>query len=525
MTAPMPSGFPTDYRDASYQPKIDPAILEEVRGAPQSLIDKLRHKARRDRYFLSKGVLGYTDVNPFTHGPLCRAIESREKKRRMFLMPRGHLKTTLCTITDAVAEGLTDPEECRMLILNEIEGNAEGFLSEIKAHFQTNELLALLFPELIPKRFGGPGSMWSSGRACLPRNTAYKEWTWTAAGVGRALAGNHFNRIKCDDLIGFEASRSPAAMRYAVAFAKAMEPLLINMDEDLIDFVGTRWGLQDLYREMLKTYGEDMAYFAREDIEDGQPIFPAKFSLKKLERLSVIDPVLYYAQYKNNPIADGVKDFNIDKVQPFDIDRNGNIVYRDFEGRLQRWTRDQLDIVMACDPNSGELTAPDFPGIIVAALSPREQVFVLESWSKRVQPDKFVDRIFEMWQHWQPRVLGIEKAGQQTTAFYFKKKTKELKVYINQQDLRPGNRNKAERIRKAVQPIINTERLYMRKYQSILQHQIRFHPDIENDDELDCLAYTTELFRAPLTSREAHEEEEAAERILSARNPVTGYGR
>lgn len=516
--------FTQDYR-APYTPQPDQDLIQEIKNAPESLREKLRHKSRHDRYFLAKGVLGYKDVNPFTHGPLCRAIEDTSLKRRMFLMPRGHLKTTLCTITDAVGDALTDPNECRILIINEIEENAAGFLAEIKTHFETNEVLQSLFPELIPQRFGGPGSRWSSYKACIPRSTSYKEWTWTAAGVGKALASNHYTKIKCDDLIGFESKESPANMRYAIAFAKAMEPLLINMDENFIDFVGTRWGMHDLYREMLNTYGSDMSYFAREDIENGEPIFPAKFSLKKLNRLSLIDPVLYYAQFKNNPIADGVKDFNATKIRRFDIDQSGNVVYRDTEGRLQRWTREQLDVVMTVDPNSGELTAPDMPAIIVAAISPKDEIFVLETWSRRVQPDAFVDRIYDMWQHWQPRVLGIEKAGQQSTLFYFKKKAKELRVYINVAELKPRNRNKAERIRKAIQPVLNTDRLFLRKDQNTLLHQLRFHPDIERDDELDALAYSTELFRAPLTSREIQDEEDMAERVLASRSKVTGYGR
>ena len=520
----LPEGFETSFR-APYATQPDQELLEELRAAPSSLIDKVKLRAKKDRYFLAKGILGYADVNPFTHGPLCRALEDRSRSRRMFLMPRGHLKTTLATITDSVGAALENPEECRILIVNEIEDNAIGFLSEIKAHFETNEILHLLFPELIPERFGGPGSRWSTARACLPRRTAYKEWTWTAAGVGKALAGNHFNRIKCDDLIGFESRESPANMRYAIAFAKTLEPLLINMDEDLIDFVGTRWSIHDLYREMLNIYGDDMAYFAREDIEDGQPIFPAKFSLKKLHRLSLIDPVLYYAQFKNNPIADGVKDFNSDKVRFFDFDAQGNIVYRDENGYLQRWGREQLDVVMTCDPNSGELTAKDFPAIVVSATSPKDQVFVFEAWSRRVQPDAYVEQIFDMWVKWNPRVLGIEKAGQQSTLFYFKKLQKERKVYINVVPLTPKNRNKPERIRKVIQPILNTNRLFLRKAQEVLQHQIRFHPDLENDDELDALAYGADLWTSPMTARELAEADELEERVLSSRNPITGYGR
>lgn len=555
LTKPL---VPASHREP-YTPAPDPELMEEVNGMSSQMREGLRKRARYDRFFLARGILGYEDVNPYTHGALCRALEERDKRRRMFLMHRGSLKTTVATVTDCVGDALADPDHCRIAIINEIEDNAVGFLNEIKAHFEQNELLRSLFPELLPDRFSGPGSKWSSNHACLRRSTSYKEWTWQAAGVGKALASRHFTKIKCDDLIGFEARESPAAMRYAVSFAKALEPQLIDMDEDFIDFVGTRWSIVDLYKEMLRAYGSDMAYFAREDIEvvpelpiallkdagfdriigskqklsdaevlekigTRQPIFPKKFSLDRLARLATIDPVLYYAQFKNNPVTDGVKDFNVSKINYFMFDNRGNIVWRDNRGMLRRWSREQLDIVITADPNSGSLTAKDFPAIIVSAQSPNDQIFVLEVWSKRVEPDAFVDKIYELWQRWQPRVLGIEKAGQQNTLFYFKKKARELRTYINVIELTPKNRDKAGRIRKALQPIVNEGRLFMRRDQTKLHHQFQFFPDTDNDDEIDCLSYGADgVWRTPVSQKDMDEEEEAAQTVLKRRSARTGY--
>jgi hypothetical protein len=236
---------------------------------------------------------------------------------------------------------------------------------------------------------------------------------------------------------------------------------------------------------------------------------------------------LYYAQYKNNPIADGIKDFNAEVIQEFQFDRQGSVVYRDPEtGILCRWARAQLDIVMCADPNGGGLTADDLPAIVVAAFSPEDQLFVFETWSRRVQPDTFVEMIFEVWQRWMPRVCGIEKAGQQTTTFYFKKLTRDLGVHVSVMDNKPANRSKPERIRKGLQPIVNQSRLFLLKgQQSTLRHQIRFHPDLDNDDELDALEYTTEIAIRPSTKKEQEDEEEAVKKVLAHRNPYTGYGR
>lgn len=555
----MNKEFPVSYR-APYQPGPDPELMEEVRGMSSTQLEGLRRRAQVDRYFLARGVLGYRDVNPYTHGPMCRFIEDRSKNRRMGLAPRGHLKSTLWTVTDSIGLSLEDPDETRILIINEIEDNSVGFLAEIKAHWESGELLRALFPEIVPERTGGPGSRWSGSKACVNRKTNYKEWTYNAIGLGGAVTSRHFTHIKCDDLIGLEARQSPAEMNRAITYAKSLEPLLVDMDADFIDFIGTRWSLVDLYRKMLDAYGDDMMYFAREDIEQVpdlpfsmlrdagfgwngkgkpelsdaeilakigtmQPIFPKKFSLHRLQTLSVIEPELYYAQYKNSPIAAGIRDFDATKLNWFDLDDEDGVVYRDQQtGSLRRWNREQLDVVMTCDPNSGELTAPDLPAIVVSAQSPRDQVFVLESWARRVQPDAYVDKIFDLWKRWKPRILGIEKAGQQTTAFYFKKKAKELDVYINVEPLLHRNRQKEERIRKALQPIVNLRRMYVRKEQTTLRRQFEFFPNLENDDEVDALAYGTELWRTPLTQAELDEEEEVANVVMRRRSRLTGYG-
>jgi len=532
--------------------------MEEVRGFNTTQREELRRRAKTDRYFLARGVLGYRDVNPYTHGPMCRFIEDKTQNRRMGLAPRGHLKSTLWTVTDGIGLALENPDEARILLLNEIEENSVGFLSEIKGHWENGDLLRELFPELVPPRTSGAGSRWSATKACLPRSTNYKEWTYTAIGLGGAVTSRHYTHIKCDDIIGLDARYSPAAMKYAIAYAKTLEPLLVDMDTDFIDFVGTRWTLLDVYHEMLVAYLPDMSYWSREDIEEVpaldlatlreagfgyagrnkpllsdeevlakigtlQPIFPRKFSLKRLNQLAIIDPELYYAQFKNSPISAGIRDFDATKLRWFDFDEVGNVVYKDENNNLRRWTREQLDVVMTVDPNSGQLTSPDFPAILVAAQSPKDQVFVFETQARRMQPDAFVDSIFDMWQRWQPRVLGIEKAGQQTTAFYFKKKSKELGVYINQVDVKPGNRVKEVKIRRAVQPLINKGQLFVRKHQGTLRRQVEFFPHCENDDEIECLAYATELFRTPRSQREVDEEEEAVQTVMRRRSATTGY--
>lgn len=485
----------------------------------------LRDCARNDLYILCKGILGYQDVNVDTHGAFCRFMQGNEKKRRLGLMPRGHLKSTIATIGDSVRLGLKNPEEARILIAGETATNAEKFLSEIKQHFEKGRLLRKLFPELIPTRFAGPGVQWSTSFATLVRSTPYREATWSAIGVGGAIVGGHFNRIKCDDLIGLEAFKSPAAMAAAIQWAEHLEPLLIDHYVDIIDFIGTRWLRKDLYARLMKLFGDSIAVFTREAIEDGKVIFPQKQTLENYERMQRETPLLWYAQYCNNPLAAGQADFPQGAIGQFHFDLEGDILLRMEDGSDKRWRLEELDRIITADPNSGSTTAEDTAAIVVSAVTPDNEIVVLSSWSGRVSPSAFVDKIFETWKRWKPRVVGIEQAGQQNTKHYFEEKCEEEEVWITTRELKPKNRNKLDRIRTALEPIIRSRRLWMLSTQSNLRRMVDEFPDTDPIDELDALAYGVEdgMWRRPFRQEDQEEKGRLLTLVVNRRSKRTGY--
>jgi hypothetical protein len=504
--------------------RVEPEIMEEVKALPSDQREFMRDVAKNDLYILSKGILGYKDINPDTHGGFCRFVESEIKLRRMGLMPRTHLKSTIATIADSIRLVLRDPDEARILIAGETSTQAEKFLAELKGHWEKNDILRNLFPELVPPRMAGPGVKWSTTIASINRSRDYKEGSWNTIGVGGAVTGGHYNRIKCDDLVGLEASRSPAAMAAAIAWVSNIEPLLIDQHADIIDYIGTRWSRTDLYAFVMKFYGERIAVFLREAIEDGKIIFPQKHTIEEYTTLQNEAPLVWYAQYCNNPLAGGQNDFPAGSVQTYSFDLNGNIVlFRD--GQKKVWKLSDLDRVIAADPNSGSLTAPDTAAIVTTGISPDDEVIVLDAWSGRITPSGFVDKIFEKWNRWRPRVVGIEKAGQQNTQHYFEKKMQEEEIYIRVIPLKPKNRNKIERIRTALQPLFASKKVYMLATQSVLRKATDEFPDTDPIDELDALSYGTEdgMWRKPMRYEDQEENGRVLRLIVNRRNKRTGY--
>jgi hypothetical protein len=516
-------GLSGDAVMSSAAPRIE-EIQEEVGGLGESEQEWLRNMARNDLYFLSKGVLRYKDVSPETHGAFCKFVQGHEKRRRLGLMPRGHLKSTLGTIADSLRLGLADPDNARVLIVGETAETAQKFLEEVKGHVEKNELLRQLFEPLIPTRFSGPGVKWSQNMSSLNRRSAHKEPTWQAIGVGGAVVGGHFTRIKCDDLIGFEASRSPAKMREAIDWVDNIEALLVDQHTDIIDWIGTRWSRNDLYSHIMRGYGASLAVFTREAIEDGAIIFPQKHNWEEYERIQRIRPAIWYAQYCNNPLSTEGADLPIDLVRGFRFTTdNESIEFLDDAGQSQVYRLAELDRVLLADPNSGELTAPDTAAFQIVGLGPKDEVFVLHGWSGRVSPSVFVDKIFEASRRWRVRLAGIEKAGQQSTHHYLEKKMEGSSFYVRVVPLTPKNRDKEYRIRTALEPTIRSGKLYVLPGHSALREQIATFPDCTVIDELDALAYYPEVSRRPEAVDRQVDRSKVIDLMLARRSRRTGY--
>jgi hypothetical protein len=503
-------------------------VVEEVSALPQSDIDELRHRAKTDLYFLSLGVLGQgvpeekQAISVAVHGQFCRIITGEAKKRRLLLMPRGHLKSTIGTVADSIRHALADPDETRILIASETVTLAEKFLQEIKGHFEKNQLLRALFPELVPARFSGPGVQWSSTMATINRSTGHREATWSTVGVGGSIIGSHFTRIKCDDLVGYEALRSPAKMQQAKDWVSYIEPLLTSVKDDFIDFIGTRWAKTDLYAHIMEYYKDDLRVFTRQAVENGLIILPQKYSWSDYQRIQNENPALWHAQFENNPISGGQSDLPWESVRRFRFSKDGDYVITD---RGKRWHLDQLDRVLTADPNSGSLTAPDAAAISVQGLSPDDELFQLDIWSGRCDPTDFVDLIYNKARQWRVRAVGIEKAGQQNTRHYFEKKIRDNGYYVRVVDLIPGKRKKDERIRYNLGPIIRSGNYLILPSHTVLMQQGADFPDCILWDELDAAAYGPDILRKPdkFDKPEIKRREDLIKKLMARRSSRTGY--
>jgi len=182
-----------------------------------------------------------------------------DNKETLILAPRGHGKSTVCTISFALWRVIQNPD-IRILIVSNTASQAESFLREIRTQLTQNEVLTCLFgwaPAGSPR--------WSQTEIIVSeRRRIAKEATVTALGVGGPVISKHYDTIILDDIIDEENARTEQQReKMQVWFYKSLLPCLEPDGE--IHILGTRYHPYDLYNQLLAACNSKAAAFMPRD--------------------------------------------------------------------------------------------------------------------------------------------------------------------------------------------------------------------------------------------------------------------
>lgn len=491
-----------------------PFLDESIVKLPSDIREDLAERGRRDLYFFNKAVMGFADMTDDCHGPLCAFADLNPAQFKLFLMPRDHLKTTVLTIGATAQRVVKDPES-RTLIANESATNSERFLRAIRQHAESNRVFRALYSDVIPKETRK--FRWNDGELDFVRKGHYPEPTIDSVGMTGAATSRHFTHITYDDPISEEAVKSEKVMHDTITRMSAALPLLVDPSKHTIWFVGTRWALHDVYSVQMKNFGDRMARIVRAAIEDGQPIWPERFSLETLAlKRNIMGEYKFSCLMMNNPRNTELQDLNVDDFRFWEWTTDGKVVLYDKEGLvLDTWELSQLDTTMTVDPAPpDQIAGRDRNAITLVGVSPKNQAIVLEAWGKQTNPLEVVDKVFEFKKKYGCRVVGIEKATYQMALKYFiRQRAEQLGIYLNIVPVKPGGRDKPH-IR-GLQPLMATGRFFIHATQHILRNEAADYPLGEHDDVLDSLALHLQLFRGQMSLERWAKYSESEKQLLT----------
>lgn len=501
----------------------------EITSMPEDLRRDIATGLANNLYSFCTGVLGYRDMTPRAHGALCTFHDQNPSRFKLTQMPRDHLKTTICTIGKNVQRIVKNPNQ-RILILNETSTNAERFAGAIKQHAESNRIFRALYSSVIPKNPRTSGKAWNDKELVFNRDWIGPEPTIDTIGMTGAVTSRHYTHISIDDPISEEAVKSELVMRDAISRVQKILTLMVNPNEDTFDLTGTRWALHDLYRVFMENYKGTMAMFIRGALEDGEPIWPERFSKETLaQMLTDMGAYAFSCMMMNNPRDADRQSLNENELRFWDWADADHTVVRLFkpDATYSDVPVKALDITVALDPAAAERMKDDQNGITVTGTTREGDAVVLEAFGTRDNPVAVLGHLLALHDRYRVRLWGIEGVAYQKAFKYFlAAEAVRQRKYFEVFEIKASNSTKAQRI-KGLQPVMATGHLYVHPSQLELRMQINEFPLAKHDDVLDSLSMHLQMWRGVMaTGRWAKYQRSEKEllRRLRAENERLGMG-
>lgn len=490
---------------------------ETVAQLPQDLRKDLATAASNDLFLFAHGVLQYQDMTTRTHGALCRFMDTNPARFKHVEMPRDHLKTSVVTIGNNMRRITQNPNQ-RILLINETSTNAERFLSAMRQHAESNRIFRALYSDIIPKDTK-VSKQWNNKELRFNREWIGPEPTIDTMGMTGAVTSRHFTHIAIDDPISEDAVKSELVMRDTINRITKVMTLMVDPSKDTFDLVGTRWAFADVYRHFMRLYRGKMALFIRGAIEDGEPLWPERFSLETLAQMRAdMGEYAFSCLMMNNPRNNEVQDFNIQDLRFWEWADKDEDVVRLFrpDGSTMDMALNAFDIMVAVDPAAAETTKSDRNAIVTVGTTKLGDVIVLDTFAKRCSPLDVIEHLFWLRKRFHPRVWGIEGvAYQKVLKTFLRAEASRRGEWFNVQELKPGGRGKPHI--KGLQPVAATGHLYINATQHVLRNELADWPLGEHDDVADALALSMQMWRG-IASPARWERYKASEKELLRRS-------
>jgi len=407
------------------------------------------------------------------HGPVCELFERWGQpgwQRLMVQLPRGALKSSICTRTGALWRIVKDPNTT-VAIFNEKIERVEKWITALQSIVAGNPYFQALWPEIIPPGIakGDPRSRprdwkWSSRELLFNRpRTGIPEASITAMSVGGASAGGHWEWLLHDDLISVEAQQSKVVMQavkdwFDTSIYLGPSPELMNAWISC-----TRWHYDDVYEHARKYHG--FRLYRRAAIEDGASSWPSRWSLEVLQKDQEQRPGAFSAQMQNQPTAGENTDF-----QPAALKRL--TLFTNSEGvEVVRWLDhnpaqsvideeapqdvpvSELSKILLVDPApSTDTDRRQDPNartaMVMRACDAWGRYYILDVWAGRERPIPEIRRMLDLCDRWSAPRFGVEEVN-------FSKLYAPFLTYMAEVErrerpgytaLKPGRREKGYRI-------------------------------------------------------------------------------
>ena len=501
------------------------------RAVSEAAMTILADKAKSDLYYLTKEILGYDLMTPQVHGELCAYVRSvmgwkgdydtdtprydgknpflpsdtipdklePANKNLLLLMPRGTFKSSVVTIGLTIQMVLNDPNS-RTMIGSETFGKATAFLSEVKGHWENNELLRKIFFHLY-KCYPDDNKRkdkWSDSELNLACRTRHrKEPTLSCAGVDVTKNGMHYDLIVNDDLHSEKNTKTKEQIENVIDYYKLAFSLLDPMCPMVV--IGTRWDYNDLYQHIIDNETDSFNFFTRKALgDDGELLFPERLTEDFLDaQRKKQGSYIFSCQYMNEPVDSETAMFKRSDIQV-----------------VQLKDVPDLDWYLSVDPSAGGEYA-DYAALVVGGMDEDGNLYFREAMREKMNYSQIINRIFDLYERFKPRKISLEiVATQKNIQHMLEQEMRRRKINLPMHYVRSQSRTKIERV-KGLAPFYELRKVYHvkeAKHRQELEYELIHFPRGKHDDVVDAAAGILDIVR-PVKKRPSKEASEKKKRI------------
>lgn len=477
--------------------KYKQELIDQLTAQQEVYDTYVREHAKEQLYIFNRYVLkveeGKDTLAPI-HKEICRFVEEDRMMKKLLLIPRGHLKSTIVTIGYSTQQIIKNPN-IRILLLNATWQLAVDFLTEIKRNLRQSEELLRLYGDITVDAVED-----SQDRFTLKRTDMnIKGPTVWAAGIESNLTGSHPDLIIMDDVVSRDNTQTREQIDKVILRYKDALDLLEPKGQLIV--IGTRWTENDFYSWLLDKDNEvrkGFKYLVKKayigDLKTGegfQALWPQKFTQQELiDRQEAKGWYEFSAQYLNDPVPQEDADFKKVWFQYYN---------------LEDYRYSTMNTVMAIDPAISEKKYADYTAIGVYSADQFQNFFVKDLRRGRWKVGIIIDEIFAMAELWHPKAIVLETvAYQKALAYVLQLEMMKRQRFLPIVEKQYHDRSKEERIR-SLQPLYMNKKVFHRKdisLNSYFEEELLHFPRGAHDDMIDTFAMSLDMLVPPRQNRQ-----------------------
>ncbi len=468
---------------------------------------EVRIKAKADLLYLARNCLEYDDLvteQSRFHPQMAQFVQADNLERRIWLISRGFLKTSLITIADTIHRfvkclpDLPNPREKpdfdqTVLLVGPNLARASQWIWDIRSAIEDSPTMRAIFPDLEPNY-----DRWTATKIDFvsERRPKRRAPHIECVGVGGNATGSHQSIIKFDDIVDRKNTATGDLREKTLDYYRSMQPVHgKKKDSGAITemIVGTPYHFDDLYATLI---AEKHHHLIRQSCwgEDGHSIWPEMYPDEWLmKQRDIMGPTMFAAQYECDP----------SKVT---ADTLFHLEWFRYYTEIPEGTK--LDVVARVDPGTG-VKGGDAAGIVIAGKAENGDIYFLHTEGRNYDAEGLANRMDYLNRMFRPRLWEVESNGTQASLRpIIERKRRESSIYMRvkfdssesliAKEYRIGDMAQRFELQKpletGIEGTIRVPKLYMRGSDMEFRRQMRYYKSIKPDDVVDAASCVFRLF-------------------------------